>query len=291
MSLTDPAADSVRRKYWTDYMDRMDALIDELLAYPYKECGEPLSSIADAFDAAGVEALFSDSLVCNEFERIFFIRESLLSDLVAIASDMNARGWVLKLEDGFRTEEMQTRLGRSPEAFDRIIQSCAWECGLPRPPADLVFKRARVLVANYGRGGTHMLGAAVDVSAFSREDGSEIWRGAPYIEMSELTPMDCPFVSEAERANRREITEVMERHRFTHFPGEFWHYNQGDALDQILRKTGAPGRFGPVHWDAASNKVIRYEDPSRPLNSFEDIEVEIDKALSRLSENISGTRH
>jgi len=282
MHMQKSSDDSARRKYWTDYMDRMDLLIDELLAYPYDDCGEPLESIADAFDAAGVEAMFSESRICDEFERIFFIRASLLPDLVATAGEMNTRGWILKLEDGFRTEEMQSRLGRSPEAFDLIIQSCAWESGSRLPPAELVFRRARVLVANYGRGGTHMMGAAVDISVFNRDDGTELWRGAPYIEMSELTPMDCPFVSDAERENRRAITEVMERHHFTHFPGEFWHYNQGDALDQILRKTGAPGRFGPVHWDLAAKNVIPYEDPIRPLNSFENLEAEIDKALTRL---------
>ena len=282
MHMPNSSDESDRRKYWTEYMDRMDLLIDELLAYPYDDCGESLESIPDAFDAAGVEATFSKSRICNEFERIFFIRKSLLPDLVSIASELNMRGWMLKLEDGFRTEEMQTRLGRSPEAFDRIIQSCAWESGLRLPPANLVFRRARVLVATYGRSGTHMMGAAVDISVFNRDDGSELWRGASYIEMSELTPMDCPFLNEEERENRRAITEVMERHHFTHFPGEFWHYNQGDALDQILRKTGVPGRYGPVHWDPASKNVIPYEDPARPLNSIENLEAEIDKALTRL---------
>ena len=281
--MTNSAAESVRRKYWTDYMNRMDALIDELLDYPCEECGERLGSIPEAIDAAGVEAMYSDSLICDEFERIFVIRENLLPDLVTIASDMNERGWILKFEDGFRTEEMQTRLGRSREAFDRVVRSCVWESDLQRPPADLVFKRARVMIANYGRGGTHMQGSAVDISVFNRQDGSEIWRGCPYLEMSELTPMDCPFVSEEDHANRLAITEVMERNHFTHFPGEFWHYNQGDALDQILRKTARPGRFGPVHWDPVTHRVTPYEDPLQPLNSFEDVEAEIDVALARLA--------
>ncbi len=62
-----------------------------------------------------------------------------------------------------------------------------------------------------------------------RDDGGEVWRGKPYLEMSEYTPM-------------------MERHGFLHYPGEFWHYNKGDALYHLMTKSGQVSGYGPVHW-------------------------------------------
>ena len=97
------------------------------------------------------------------YNSLYYIRESLLPDLIAIAKDMNDRGWTLRIEEGFRTVQMQRALITSPEAFAAIVRCCAWECGHDEPPADLVFRRAQCLVANYPLNGTHMYGAAVDI--------------------------------------------------------------------------------------------------------------------------------
>ena len=192
--------------------------------------------------------------------------------MVAIAGDMNDRGWTLRIEEGFRTVQMQRALITSPEAFAAIVRCCAWECGLDEPPADLVFRRAQCLVANYPLNGTHMYGAAVDISVFDRETGEEISRGAPYLHMGVETPMFSPFVSAQARENRRDITQMMERHGFMHYHGEFWHYNQGDVLYEMLVKSGRPARFGPIHWDPEGQRIRPFEDMHSPLVSIEQIE-------------------
>ena len=74
---------------------------------------------------------------------------------------------------------MQTALGRAPAVFDRIVQACIRECGGGRPPVELVFRRAMCLVANVPLTGTHLAGAAVDISVLRRDDGAEVWRGKP----------------------------------------------------------------------------------------------------------------
>jgi hypothetical protein len=177
---------------------------------------------------------------------------------------------------------MQTALGRAPAVFDRIVQACIRECGGGRPPVELVFRRAMCLVANVPLTGTHLAGAAVDISVLQRDDGSEVWRGKPYLEMSEYTPMDSPFVSAEERQNRQEITRVMERHGFLHYPGEFWHYNKGDSLYQIQARTGQAGRYGPVDWDRATNTVAPFEDPRALLTPLDVLESLIQQAMQRL---------
>ena len=139
------------------------------------------------------------------------------------------------------------------------------------PPADLVFRRAQCLVANYPLNGTHMYGAAVDVSVFDRDTGEEISRGEPYLHMGVATPMDSPFVNGLARKNREDITALMERHGFMHYHGEFWHYNQGDVLYEMVMKTGRPARFGPVHWKPEEQGVQPFEDMHAPLVSLEHI--------------------
>jgi D-alanyl-D-alanine dipeptidase len=276
--------EDARRQSWIEYMDRSHALFTAMLKYPVAECGERFASIPDAAQAAGVEMHFSETKIAGQFERIFFIREGLIEDLIAIGRDMNARGWILKIEEGFRTKEMQTALGRNPAVFDRIIAMLQWENHGAPPPLELVNKRLTCLVANYPVSGTHMSGAAVDISVIHRDDRAEVWRGAPYLTMSEVTPMDSPFVSAADQQNRRAITQIMERHGFLHYPGEFWHYNKGDALYQFMMKSGKPGRYGPVHWDARTNSVTPYDDYFAPLTPPELLRQSVAEALERLKQ-------
>lgn len=276
--------EAARVAFWIEYMEQSFALAEAIMQHPLQESGEGFASIPAAAEKAGVEMRFSSTRLAGQFERLFFIRERLIHDLMAIARDMNARGWILKIEDGYRTRQMQTALGRTPAVFDRILQSCIRECGGRRPPVELVSRRAMVLVANVPLTGTHMAGAAVDISVLRRDDGAEVWRGKPYLEMSEYTPMHSPFVSAEERQNRREITQMMERHGFLHYPGEFWHYNKGDSLYQIQAKSGQPGRYGPVDWDPATNVVTPYADPRGLLTPLGVLEPLIQQAMQRLGE-------
>ena len=278
--MTDTNDDAQRRAYWAEQMEAGHALVEDILQFEVAECGEGLADIRAAADAGGVEMLFSNSKIVDDLDRIFFIREGLANDLVAIGRDMNERGWVLKIEDGYRTRDMQTRLGRKPEVFDSIVQKCAWEHG-GTPPPELVFRRALVLVANIPKAGTHMSASAVDISVFNRDDHSEVWRGGPYIEMSEITPMRSPFITQEQLENRLAITAMMEARGFIHFPFEYWHFNKADAMAHHLAGLPAPAQYGPVDWDPATNTVTPYTDALGPLNPLEKMESEITAALER----------
>ena len=282
---TDTATDqAARRKFWTEHMERSYELLQSMTSYPAEECGEGLASIPDAAEEAGIEMLFSTSKIAGDLDRILYIRSGLIPDLMAIARDMRERGWLLKIEDGFRTLDMQTQLGRKPSVFEMIVRTCQWELGGEPPPLDLIFRRSTCLVANYPNRGTHTMGAAVDISVFSLEDGNEISRGKSYLEMSEYTPMDSPFVSLAEQENRKAITALMERHGFLHYPGEFWHYNKGDPLYHFMAETGRPAQYNCVHWDARTNAVAPYEDVTSPLTPPDEMAEYLAQALERLTD-------
>jgi len=274
--------EDARREFWNFHMERSAELLRAMQQQPTRECGQGFASIPDAAEAAGVQMWFSDTKIAGDCDRIFCIRESLIPDLIAIGRDMNERGWILKIEDGYRTRDMQTQLGREPAVFDMIVRSCQWECGGRSPTLELIHRRSSCLVANYPNQGTHTMGAAVDVSVFSREDGTEVSRGKPYLEMSEYTPMDSPFVSQQEQRNRADISAMMERHGFLHYPGEFWHYNKGDPLYHLVTESGKVAPFGPVHWNPETNEVTPYDDVSSPLTPPELMAELLDQALSRI---------
>ena len=273
-----------RRAYWAEQMEAGYAMVEKLMAFPVKECGECFASIPAAAAAANVEMHFSTSKIAGDLERVFFMRESLVRDVVTIGREMNRRGWILKIEDGFRSLEMQSQLVRKPQVFDAILKKCIWEnCG-EIPPVELIFRRAIVLTANIPKIGTHMSGSAIDISVFHRDDGREVWRGNRYLEMSERTPMRSKFVEPEFIENRLAITAMMEAHGFMHFPFEFWHFNQGDAGDHILNGISSPCRFGPVNWNPRTNEVTPVPDPLSPLNPIEVVEKEIAAALRRARE-------
>lgn len=273
--------DTARRTYWTEQMELGYEFVQKLIAFPVDECGERFASLRDAAAAANVEMQFSTSKIAGDLDRVFFMRESLANDVVTIGREMNERGWILKIEEGFRTLEMQRQLVRKPEVFDSILKKCIWECGGEIPQAEFVFRRAIVMVANIPKIGTHMSGSAIDISVFHRDDGSEVWRGNPYLEMSERTPMRSRFVEPEFIENRLAITAMMEKHGFMHFPFEFWHFNKGDAGAHLLTGNPAPCRYGPVNWDPQTNEVTPVVDPLALLNPLPVIEKEIAAAVQR----------
>lgn len=278
--------DQSRRAYWAEQMEKGYAMVQQLIAFPVEECGERFASLPEVAEKAGVEMQFSSTKIAGNLDRIYFLRESLANEVVEIGRDMNARGWVLKIEEGFRTLEMQRRLVRKPAVFDMILQKCIWENNGEVPSVEMVFRRAIVMIANIPKIGAHMSGSAIDISVF-RKDGSEVWRGNHYLEVSERTPMRSPFIEPEDLENRLAITEVMEARGFIHFPFEFWHYDKDDAASHLLTGIPAPCRFGPVNWDPSTNEVTPVEDPLALLNPLSVIEQEIAAALQRAKSNLS----
>lgn len=264
-------------------MDLGYALIERVLSYPVVESLEPLVSIPQAARAAGVELRFATSKIAGDLPRIFALRQGLIEPLLDAARAMRRRGWLLVIEDGYRTRGMQQQLGCKPEVFESIVRRCIWETGEPRPPLELLFRRAAVMIANYPRVGTHMSASAVDISVLRLDDGTEVSRGYPYLEVSEHTPMRSPFVSPAHLENRLAITAIMEAAGWVHFPYEFWHFNQGDGMGNYLAGNGRPGRYGPIDWNPLTGAITPYADPDALLNPPSVIAAELERALERIA--------
>lgn len=273
--------DKRRRAFWTEQMDAASALMDKFRRYPVRECGEPLVSLRSVARAAGVALAFSRTKFMGTRPRLFYLRAGLIPGILAAAREMRARGWVLKIEDGYRTRAMQKQSGCAPRIFDLVLRRILWENGGQTPPPEFMLKRLTAVIATRPKIGTHMSGSALDISVLRADDGREVERGGPYLEISERTPMASPFVSGQARRNRAAITALMARHGFIAYPYEFWHYSQGDVYAELLRKTGRPGRYGAVDWDPQTGKTIALADPDALLNSLAEIRAALRRALQR----------
>ncbi|GIL14801.1 MAG: hypothetical protein BroJett038_35210 [Chloroflexota bacterium] len=279
-----PRADeAARRAYWTAQTEAAyEFMFTHILPYPVQECGERLVALPDAVRGTGVEVLFSTQKHVQGLDRLFYLRSGQIPGFLAAAREMNARGWVMRVEDGFRTRTMQKHLGLKPAVFDAVLQKVRWELGGKMPTPELMFRRCSTLVATVPKFGTHMSGSAIDISVVYRDDlKREVDRGAPYLEMSELTPMDSPFISSEARGHRAAILALMRRHGFVEYPYEFWHFSSGDAYDQYLNRTGKPAIYGAVDWDRSNDRLVPIADPCERLNSREEFEAAIEASLRR----------
>ena len=180
-----------------------------------------------------------------------------------------SRGWILHVEDAYRTKEMQQKLARQPNIFNAVLQKCRWEIQDEKVPAELLRKRLAPLVASWPKVAPHMSGSALDISVYNRQDGQQIDRGGDYCEMSELSPMASPFISDEAQKNRKDITEIFAKHRFSAFPFEFWHYGNNDIFDMTVNNT-SPACYGAVNWEASTNTLRPLEDQFTRLNSEQD---------------------
>jgi D-alanyl-D-alanine dipeptidase len=279
--MTTTSQEEARRAYWAAQMDEAHAFMLQIRQYPVIECGEPLVNMVDAVRGSGIEVAFSERPHVQGLPRLYWLRAGLIDSFLACARAMNERGWLLKVEDALRTMTMQKFLARAPYTFDVVVERLLWEGKGTLPPVELAMRRIGALVAAAPKVGTHMSGSAIDISVLDRASGQEVDRGRPYLEMSELTPMTSPFVSPEAQANRQAITALMAQHGFVTYPWEFWHYNQGDAYDHYLNRTGQPARYGAVHVSLTDGSVEPIADPLTPLNTYEEIENELKQALAR----------
>ncbi len=274
--------ENARRAYWTAQLEEAFAFMESVRAYPVAECGEKLVSLVDSVKGTGIRVEFSAKPHALGLPRQYYLRKGQIAGFLGAAREMNARGWCMKVEDGFRSRIMQKHVGRQPSVFDAILRSVVWELKGAKPTPEFFRRRSLTLVALRPKVGTHMSGSAIDISVYRLDDDTEVDRGGPYLEMSERTPMASPFVSAEAQQNRRDITAIMRRHGFVEYPAEFWHYNGGDAYEGLLLGTKQPAKYGAIDWSEQDGSIRPIENPDEPLNTDAEYEQEIAAALARL---------
>ncbi len=268
------------RAYWTGQMELAFDFMEMMRFYPLKESGEAMVSIPDALDGLKVE--YSSSPTDNRYPQIYFIRIGLRQSLRRVAQEMNDRGWILKIEDGYRSPAMQRAKSQAPGIFDAILRKVMWELDGTVPTTEFMLRRLSVLVATRCRVGTHVSGSAIDISVIDQTTGTEIGRGGSYLEISERTPFDSPFVTPEERRHRNEIAAVFRRHSWFAYPFEFWHFSGGDSYAEYLAGSGSAARYGPIVFENGTTVAMSAAESDALLEPLEIYRSRIATALARI---------
>jgi zinc D-Ala-D-Ala dipeptidase len=271
------------KRYWAEQMEAAHAFMLSVRAHPVRECEEPVARIDVAAARSGVDMAFSDLPHANGGPRVYLLRETLIDDLLAVAEALNAHGFRLVVEDGFRTREMQRLLAQTPHVIRRVVERTVWETDSAQPPLELLVRRLGALVAASPKVGTHMSATAVDVSVVDRSTGRELDRGGGYLEISERTPMASPFTTPAEREARELITAQMVEQGFVAYPFEFWHYSKGDAFHRVLSNSPGLAPYGAVDIDRDTGSVTAIPNPTDTLNHPDDLAPLLERAARDLA--------
>ncbi len=256
--------------------------MQRILDYPVNESMEKLVDLKKVVKETGVKVRFSSVARSVVSKPVFRMRQGIIGNFLTAAQEMNKKGLIIKMEDAFRTRQMQNPLNRPQKVFDSIIKIILWECNGKIPEPEFIFRRLTVLIATIPKICTHMSGSAIDISVLSMKTGRAIDRGEKYLAMNEKTFMNSPFISKEAKENRQLINEIMQENGFYAYPFEFWHYSCKDAFAQYLSKSGRPAIYGPVDMTDEEGNVSAISDPAMPLFSIAQMKEKLDDSLKRL---------
>ncbi len=253
---------SAKRSFWAQTMDEAATFMAQARRVPIEENLEPMLDLATC-DRNGSHWEVEQSAL-GELGAAF-MRRSVVSHFIEAARALNRVGLVPVVVYAYRTPAMQRSLLGSDAVLDQVVDRVTWESsGKPVAP-EQVYKRLIVLCANSFANGTHLAGTAVDVMVREVDSGRQLDLGAPYLDLSERTPMASPFVNDEARKNRQRCIEQFGSAGFYPYPFEFWHYSRDDVYGALLGRNTGPVQYGPVDVDPQTGEVEAIESPEREV--------------------------
>ncbi|RNI27012.1 M15 family metallopeptidase [Rufibacter latericius] len=131
-----------------------------------------------------------------------YARKPVADALKKIQEELKPLGLGLKIYDGYR----------------------------PYHVTELFFKKVKrkAYVANPKNGSRHNRGCAIDLTLINLKDGKELEMPTPYDATVVQSHPDYPHVSEQVKKNRALLINTMQRHGFTVFHNEWWHFDFND---------------------------------------------------------------
>jgi D-alanyl-D-alanine dipeptidase len=128
-----------------------------------------------------------------------YVRKELIPHLEAVQRELSAKGFALKIYDGYRPLPVQQEM---------------W---------DLIHDERFVSNPAVNRG-RHTRGTAVDVTLVERH-GKPVPMPSDFDEFSPRAAVSYAGGTEEERRNRDLLQRVMTRHGFASYPDEWWHFD------------------------------------------------------------------
>ena len=170
--------------------------------------------------------------VIYDFEDVF-LRYGTVMKLKAVSEELAANGFGLKIWDGFRPVSAQFKL---------------WEIC-----PDSTY------VANPNKGySNHSRGFAVDVTLVDSQ-GREVEMPTGFDDFSGQADRDYSDCTQIQRDNARLLEAVMEKHGFSGYQGEWWHFN--DTQRYEVETCFDPGIIGPRYVQQDVSLLEAYWEP------------------------------
>lgn len=136
-----------------------------------------------------------------------FLQRPAAQELVAANGELRERGYGILIHDAYRPW---------------YVTKMFWDA----TPDD-----KKKFVADPAQGSRHNRGCAADVSLYDMKTGLEVAMPSGYDEMSERAYPNYSGGNADERARRDLLREVMEKHEFTVYQFEWWHFDYKDCTD------------------------------------------------------------
>ncbi len=125
-----------------------------------------------------------------------------------------------------RTDAAKALLSAQKMAQKKGFTIIIYDCYRPLPLQQKMFdiKPDTKFVADPKRGSKHNKGVAVDIS-LADKNGIPLEMGTAFDSFSKLAHYNTNDISEAARANRILLREIMLANEFTPYDSEWWHFN------------------------------------------------------------------
>lgn len=136
--------------------------------------------------------------------------------LKVVSDELSAKGYVLKLYDGYRPQRAVNHFVRWAEDLSDVKYK---EVFYPEVDKSELFEQGYI----FERSG-HSRGSTIDLTLISKLNGKDLDMGGFFDYFGELSHPDYEGISPEQKANRLILREAMLNHGFAPLDSEWWHF-------------------------------------------------------------------
>lgn len=136
--------------------------------------------------------------------------------LAAVADELRQQGLALKIFDGYRPQQAVNHFIRwAADVEDEKMKYKYY------PEVD---KKELFSLGYIAKKSGHSRGSTVDLTLIDMNTGEELNMGSGFDYFGEISHHNTNMINEQQMQNRAILREVMEKHGFVAYSGEWWHY-------------------------------------------------------------------
>ena len=162
----------------------------------------------------------------------FLFRHSAFKILKNVISELQSKGYKVKIYELYRSFKKQTR------EFDEISEMMKDK--YPELNKSDLWEKITEFIADPSLSPPHCTGGAMDITLF--KNGEEVDMGTKVNEITEKSNLMYENLSNEQKQNRKILYQVMIKHGFAPIASEWWHFSHGD-----------------MYWASFFNEKVKYD--------------------------------